>query len=158
PLARLIGAEADEQAGEPADQRSAREAFFGTVRMVLEALAEEGPLVLVWEDIHWADEGTLDLIEYLCSWLRAPILQVCLAREDLLERRPGWTTTRRTVSVVFLEPLASSDSRALIDALLRSAGADTALQAALAERCGGNPLFAEEIVQRIIEDGEGAAI
>ena len=46
--------------------------------------------MLVWEDIHWADEGMLDLIEHLVQWVRAPVLQICLARDELLERRPGW--------------------------------------------------------------------
>ena len=71
------------------DAQSARESFFGAVRAYLEALAQGEPLVLAWEDIHWADEGMLDLIEYLSQWLRAPVLQVCLARDELLERRPG---------------------------------------------------------------------
>ena len=58
---------------------------------MLEALARDQALVLAWEDIHWADEGTLDLIDYLSRWLRAPVLQVCLARDELLERRPDWS-------------------------------------------------------------------
>ncbi len=66
------------------------------MRAYLEALAQGEPLVLAWEDIHWADEGMLDLIEYLSQWLRAPVLQVCLARDELLERRPGWGASRRT--------------------------------------------------------------
>ena len=91
PLARLLGIEAPGVASIPEgeDAQSTREAFFGAVRAYLEALAEGEPLVLAWEDIHWADEGMLDLIEYLSQWLRAPVLQVCLARDELLERRPG---------------------------------------------------------------------
>jgi len=159
PLARLLGAElpGDTAAAEQEDQQSARESFFGAVRTVLEALAQERALVLVWEDIHWADEGTLDLIDYLSRWLRAPILQVCLARESLLERRPGWSTLRRTVTVSFLEPLAPPHARELIEALLDAAGTATGLPAELAERSGGNPLFAEAMVQRISEEGGTAA-
>ena len=67
--------------------------------------------MLAWEDIHWADEGTLDLIDYLSRWLRAPVLQVCLARDELLGRRPGWSTMRRTATVTFLEPLAPRTPR-----------------------------------------------
>ncbi len=159
PLARLFGAEApgDPAMGEQEDQQSARESFFGAVRTVLEALAEEQALVLAWEDIHWADEGTLDLIDYLSRWLRAPVLQVCLARDALLERRPGWGTLRRTVTVTFLEPLAPPDARELIEALLTAAGGTTGLPGELAERSGGNPLFAEAMVQRISEEGGTAA-
>ncbi len=69
--------------------------FFAAVRACVEGLARDGPLVLVWEDIHWADEGMLDLIEYLVQWVRAPVLQICLAREELLERRVGWGGVRR---------------------------------------------------------------
>ena len=100
PLARLLGAEiaGEVEGGEAEDGQSARESFFGAVRAVLEALARERPLLLAWEDIHWADEGTLDLIEYLSQWLRAPILQVGLARDELLERRPSWGTLRRVAS------------------------------------------------------------
>jgi class 3 adenylate cyclase/tetratricopeptide (TPR) repeat protein len=155
PIARLLGA-ADPSHDPLADQQGqqdARESFFGAVRVVLEALAAEQALVLAWEDIHWADEGTLDLIEYLSRWLRAPVLQVCLARDELLGRRPGWSTMRRTATVTFLEPLAPEHAQALIRQLLRASGAISEQESALAERCGGNPLFAEEMVQRIAEEG-----
>jgi len=115
PIARLLGAEAaaDEALIEQEDGQSARESFFGAVRAVLEALAQERPLLLAWEDIHWADEGTLDLIEYLSQWLRAPVLQVALARDELLERRPSWSTLRRVTTTTFLEPLAPAEVREL---------------------------------------------
>jgi adenylate cyclase len=159
PLARLLGAESPEDALaiEQEDQQSARESFFGAVRTVLEALAQEEGLVLAWEDIHWADEGTLDLIEYLSNWLRAPVLQVCLARDELLERRPSWSALRRTATTTFLEPLAPADARQLIQELLHAADAATELPDALAERSGGNPLFAEAMVQRIAEEGGATA-
>jgi adenylate cyclase len=160
PLARLLGggeAAAGEQLREQ-DQQSAREAFLGAVRAVFEGLAEERPVVLAWEDIHWADEGTLDLIEYLSRWLRAPVLQVCLARDELLERRPGWSASRRTAGVTFLEPLAPGDAKTLIDELLRATGAMSEQACALADRSGGNPLFAETMVQRIAEEDSAAAV
>jgi adenylate cyclase len=161
PLARLVGATAP--AGEPAglqdDEQSAREIFFGAVRLVFEALAGELPLVLAWEDIHWADEGTLDLIDYLSRWLGAPVLQVCLAREELLERRPGWgAELRRSATAMFLEPLGADEAQQLIGELLEATGAKAELLDTLAERSGGNPLFAETIVKRIVEeDGVTAA-
>jgi class 3 adenylate cyclase/tetratricopeptide (TPR) repeat protein len=159
PLARMLGAggPADELLIEQEDQQSAREGLFGAVRAVFEALAQDEVLVLAWEDLHWADEGTLDLIDYLSRWLRAPVLQLCLARDELLERRPDWSALRRTVTAVFLEPLAPGDARELIEALLYSAGAEVDLPGALAERSGGNPLFAEAMVRRIAEDGDTTA-
>ena len=93
--------------------------FFAAVRSCVEGLAREGPLVLVWEDIHWADEGMLDLIEHLVQWVRAPVLQICLAREELLERRAGWGGVRRDSTTVFLEPLGESETRELISSLMR---------------------------------------
>jgi class 3 adenylate cyclase/tetratricopeptide (TPR) repeat protein len=157
PLERLLGAQV-QNGGEPAgheDHQDAREGFFGAVRAVLEALAGEEPLVLAWEDIHWADEGTLDLIDYLSQWLRGPVLQVCLARDELLERRPAWSSVRRGATVAFLEPLTEDETTRLIEELLRSTGAMGERPRSLAERSGGNPLFAEAMVQRIAED-EGA--
>jgi class 3 adenylate cyclase/tetratricopeptide (TPR) repeat protein len=158
-LARLIGADPPEGKGtaDEEDEHSARESFFGSVRAVFEALAADRPLVLVWEDVHWADDGTLDLIDYLSHWLRAPILQVCLAREELIRRRPEWGTSRRTATVSFLEPLEPAQTRELIEALLTATGTATDLREALAERCGGNPLFAETIVRRIVEEGDATA-
>jgi class 3 adenylate cyclase/tetratricopeptide (TPR) repeat protein len=160
PLARLLGAGSPgaDVVEEPEDQHSAREAFFGVVRAVLEALAQEQALVLAWEDIHWADEGTLDLIDYLSRWLRAPVLQVCLARDQLLERRPAWSSTRRSATVAFLEPLAPKEAERLIESLLEVSGVVSGQARMLAERSGGNPLFAEAMVQRIAEQGAGSAV
>ena len=103
PLARLLGIEVADMPAPPEgeDAQSAREAFFGAVRAYLEALAQGEPLVLAWEDIHWADEGMLDLIEYLAQWLRAPVLQVCLARDELLSDAPGWGASRRPTTSLF---------------------------------------------------------
>jgi predicted ATPase/class 3 adenylate cyclase len=159
PLARLLGAQTagEDDVAELEDSRSARESFFGTVRAVLEALARERTLLLAWEDIHWADEGTLDLIEYLAQWLRAPVLQVALARDELLERRPSWSTVRRSTTTTFLEPLARDEVRQLIERLLNSDERSAVLPEALAERSGGNPLFAESMVQRIAEEGGATA-
>jgi class 3 adenylate cyclase/tetratricopeptide (TPR) repeat protein len=159
PLARLLGIEVPDTVGssEREDAQSAREGFFGAVRTCLEAIAQNEPLVLAWEDIHWADEGMLDLIEYLSQWLRAPVLQVCLARDELLERRPSWGSSRRTTTSLFLDPLAPADMRELIAGLLREAGAAPDVLDALAERAEGNPLFAEEMVQRLAEQGGARA-
>lgn len=160
PVARLLGAEApgaEADAAVPQDTRSARESFFGVVRACLEAIGDGQPTVIAWEDIHWADEGMLDLIEYLSEWLRGPILQVCSARDELLERRGEWASSRRGASVLFLDPLAPGDASQLISGLLRDAGANQQLLGALVDRAGGNPLFAEEMVQRLAEEGSARA-
>ncbi len=155
PLARMLGIDVPGAATGPErdDAQEAREGFFAAVRAWLEAIAREGPLVLAWEDIHWADEGMLDLIEYLSQWLRAPVLQLCLARDELLERRHSWGASRRTTTSLFLDPLGPADTRELIRALLSESGAAPELLETLAERAEGNPLFAEEMVQRLAEEG-----
>ncbi|HEX7609548.1 MAG TPA: hypothetical protein VF380_02645, partial [Solirubrobacteraceae bacterium] len=154
-LARLLGAEERLDGAVEEDQQGVRESFFGAVRAALEALAGGRVLVLAWEDIHWADEGTLSLIEYLAQWLRAPVLQVCLARDELLERQPTWGAPRRGASSIFLEPLTIGEARELIEALARQSGADVRAPGELAERSGGNALFAEALVDRYGETAPG---
>ena len=82
-----------------------RDRIFSAVRSLVEAASHQQPLVLAIEDIHWADEGMLDLIEYLARWVRGPVLLVCLARDELLDRRPGWGGGRRNATTISLEPL-----------------------------------------------------
>ncbi len=157
-VGRLLGIERPDEpvAAEREDAQQAREVFFAAVRSCVEGLARDGPLVLVWEDIHWADEGMLDLIEHLVQWVRAPVLQICLAREELLERRVGWGGVRRDSTTIFLEPLGESETRELISSLMRAAGPSDGVVAAVAARAEGNPLFAEEMVRRLSEE-EGAS-
>ena len=78
--------------------------------------------MLAIEDIHWADEGMLDLIEYLARWVRGPMLIVCMARDELLERRPGWGGGRRNATTIALEPLTPSETRELVTALFGRSG------------------------------------
>ncbi|HTU77231.1 MAG TPA: adenylate/guanylate cyclase domain-containing protein [Solirubrobacteraceae bacterium] len=159
-VGRLLGIEGpdDPVLGDQEDAQRAREVFFAAVRSCVEGLARGGPLVLVWEDIHWADEGMLDLIEHLAQWVRAPVLQICLAREELLERRVGWGGVRRDSTTMFLEPLGESETRELISSLMRIDGVNENVVGAVAARAEGNPLFAEEMVRRLSEeDGADAA-
>jgi class 3 adenylate cyclase/predicted ATPase len=158
-LGRLLGIEAPEdlELSEPEDAQHAREVFFAAVRSCVQGLAGDRPLVLVWEDIHWADEGMLDLIEHLAQWVRAPLLQICLAREELLERRAGWGGVRRDSTTVFLEPLGDSDTRELIASLMRIEEPEESVVAAVAARAEGNPLFAEEMVRRLAEEKDSSA-
>ncbi len=135
-----------------------REAFFSSLRSVIEAAAERGPLVLAFEDIHWADDGMLDAIEHLAQWVRAPLLLLCLARDELLERRDGWGGGRRGATQIFLDPLTADDSRQLVANLLGGDDPRGDLAPQVAERSGGNPLFAEEMVRRLAEEeGDGVA-
>jgi class 3 adenylate cyclase/tetratricopeptide (TPR) repeat protein len=115
-------------------------------------LAQEQPLVLVFEDIHWAEEPLLELIEHLVTWVReAPLLVVTLARPELLDVRPGWGGGRVRATAIELEPLAPSESEELIDAL--GGTLDPAERQAVLAKTEGNPLFVEETVRMLAEEG-----
>ena len=141
--------------GEGEDPQQTRDRLFSAVRSLVEGASRHQPLLLAVEDIHWADEGMLDLIEYLARWVRGPALLLCLARDELLDRRPGWGGGRLNATSINLDPLPPERARQLVDALLPDGGANGNGQLAeqVAARSGGNPLFAEEIVNRIREEG-----
>src|SRR3954471_15323134 len=152
-LAIPLGLEPPEalQQSEPDPQRM-REALFSAARAAVEAIARRRPLVLAIDDIHWADEGMLDLIDHLTRWVRAPLLLVCLTRDELLERRPGWGGGRRNATTISLEPLTEDETRELVAALMPSSDNGAGVVPQVAERSGGNPLFAEEMVNRLLEE------
>src|SRR6266540_24189 len=122
---------------------------FWAVRKLLEAVARSRPLVLVLEDLHWAEPTLLDMIEYLVGWSRgAPMLVLALARPELLELRPGWPGERVT-----LEPLDSKDVQALLGNLLGTAQLDAKVAERIEQAAEGNPLFVEEFVRMLVDDG-----
>ena len=128
---------------------------FAAWRRFLEALAERSPLVLVFEDLHWADDSLLDFIDHLVEWAGAvPMLVVCTARPELLTRRPGWGGGKPNAATVSLAPLSDDDTARLVHALLERSVLPADLQATLIERAGGNPLYAEEFARMVDELGE----
>src|SRR5215218_803335 len=150
-IGRLLGVEVPpELAPEDDDPERMREAFLSALRCGIEAIATRKPFVIAFEDIHWADDGLLDAIEHLAQWVRAPLMLVCLARDELLDRRPSWGGGRRSATQLMLSPLSDDHSRALVRALLPEGHE---VVPAVAERSGGNPLFAEEMARRIAEEG-----
>jgi class 3 adenylate cyclase/tetratricopeptide (TPR) repeat protein len=130
-------------------QAPAEEIFWGLRRFV-EAAARGHPLVLVVEDIHWAEPTLLDLLEYVAGWSRSvPILVVCLARPEVFESRPAWATVSETIT---LEPLTEAETHELV---ARIAGDEAPRFAARVWRIAeGNPLFAEEMLRMLLEDEE----
>ena len=119
-------------------------------------LADVQPLVLVFEDIHWAEEPLLELIEHLVTWVReAPLLLICLARPELIDIRPGWGGGRTRAAAIELDPLRESDSDALIDALLPGNGLSPEARRDLLDKTGGNPLFVEETIRMLAETEGG---
>ena len=127
---------------------------FAAWRRFLEVVAERGPTVLVFEDLHWADDGLLDFVDGLVEWVDAvPLLVVCTARPELLERRPGWGGGKRNASTLSLSPLDDATTTQLVHALLEQPVLDADAQRELVDRAAGNPLYAEEFVRMLQAGG-----
>jgi class 3 adenylate cyclase/tetratricopeptide (TPR) repeat protein len=125
-----------------------------------ELMAAVQPLVLVFEDIHWAEEPLLELIEHLADWVRgAPLLILCFARPELLDVRPGWGGGRVRATAIELDPLAEAESEELVDALLEGTVGhlDESVRRSVLEKTEGNPLFVEETVRMLAERGGSGA-
>jgi class 3 adenylate cyclase/tetratricopeptide (TPR) repeat protein len=131
---------------------SAEEGFWA-VRRFFEGLAIGRPLVLVFDDIHWGEETFLDLLGYLVEWTASvPILVLCLARRELLDRRPGWATGPNS-QVVVLESLGRRECDALLRGLLETEDVPAEVTTAIVESSEGNPLFVEELLAMLIDEG-----
>jgi tetratricopeptide (TPR) repeat protein len=125
---------------------------FWAVRRLLEELARKQPMLVLVEDIHWAEATLLDLLEYLSGWTHdAPLLLLCSARPDLLDTRPGWLT--QPGSGLLLEPLSEDESHALLDELAREWPLDAAARRHIAEAAEGNPLYLEQMAAMLAEGG-----
>ena len=117
-------------------------------------LADAQPLILVFEDVHWAEEPLLELIEHLAERVKdSPLMILCLARPELLDIRPGWGGGRLRAAAIELEPLAPAESEELLDALLADRELSTSERKTLLEKTEGNPLFVEETMRMLLEGG-----
>jgi tetratricopeptide (TPR) repeat protein len=151
--------------GEPAHARAAEvlkpagdpvppEEAFWALRKVLEALARRRPLMLVIDDLQWAEPTFMDLIEHVADRTRdAPLLLLIMARPELLDTRPGWSEGRPNATSVLLEPLADADAADLLAHLLGTARLGSQAAARILAVAEGNPLFVEEVVAMLIDDG-----
>ena len=147
-LRPLVGLAADEPGG---DRRGEA---FAAWRRFFEVLGEERPLVLVFEDLHWADDGLLDFVDHLVDWLTdVPVLVVGTARPELLTRRPAWGGGKANATTISLAALSDEDTARLVHALLEQSVLPAEVQTALLDRAGGNPLYAEEFVRMVGERG-----
>jgi class 3 adenylate cyclase/tetratricopeptide (TPR) repeat protein len=137
-LAPLVGA-----GGEPA----AQEESFTAWRRFLEGLAAQDTAVLVFEDLHWADDSMLAFLEHLADWSEGvPLLLLCTTRPELFEQHPTWAAGLRNAQTINLAPLSDEETATLLALLLQRAVLPAGAQQALLERAGGNPLYAEEFV------------
>jgi predicted ATPase len=126
-------------------------------RRVVELLSERGPLLLVFEDVHWADDSLLDLVDYLVTHVRDhPAAFLALARPEFLETRPNWGAGMIGHTMLPLEPLTAGEATEVVGALV--AGADASTVAKVIETAEGNPLFIEELVLALSDDAAGAEL
>jgi class 3 adenylate cyclase/tetratricopeptide (TPR) repeat protein len=139
--------------GEQVDGAAPNESFAAW-RRYLEGLAAERPLVLVFEDLHWADDGLLDFVDHLADWVSGvPLLVVGTARPELLDRRPGWGGGKLNSTTLALSPLADAEAALIIGRVLEQALLSAETQRVLLERAGGNPLYAEQFARLYVERG-----
>ena len=130
----------------------AREELFSAWRTFFERIAAQGTVVMVFEDLHWADPGTLDFIDHLVEWSRGvPILVITLARPELFEHRPNWGTGRRSFVSLGLEPLPEAAIHELLRELVP--GLPEGPLRAIAERADGIPLYAVETIRMLVAEG-----
>ena len=126
--------------------------LFAAWRTFFERMAATGTVVMVFEDLHWADSGLLDFIDHLVEWSRAlPIYVVTLARPELIEKRPDWGAGKRAFTSIFLEPLPPTAMRQLLSGLVP--GLPESAMRVIVERADGIPLYAVETVRMLVADG-----
>ena len=126
------------------------------VRKLFEAKASERPLVVVFDDVQWAEPTLLDLIEESADWIRgAPILILCLARPELLDQRSTWGGGKLNATTVLLEPLTGDQTETLIDALLAGTTIDGGVRSRIREAADGNPLFVEQMLAMAADGSDG---
>jgi len=143
-LAHLLGLEE----GASGDQEN----LFSAWRVLFERLAEEDPVVLVFEDMQWADSGLLDFLDYLLDWSRNyPIFVLSLARPELADRHPNWGVGKRAVTSLYLEPLPAQAMEGLLGGLVPGLPAELATQ--ILDRAQGVPLYAVETVRMLLDRG-----
>jgi class 3 adenylate cyclase/tetratricopeptide (TPR) repeat protein len=145
-LAALVGGEA----GAPVE----REEAFAAWQRFLEAAAQAVPLVAVFEDIHWGDPAMLEFLEHVADHAAAaPLMVIATARPELYDRHPAWGADGANSATISLQPLKEDETIALIASLLPAATISSDTRAALLDRSGGNPLYAEEFARTLKDRG-----
>jgi len=133
------------------DAFPAEEIAWG-VRRLIEALAVKGPVIMVLDDIHWAERTLLDLAQDLVESVEAPLLLLCGTRRDLLDEHPGWPTSGARARVIDLSPLTEDESNLVLGSLLGAGAVDPAVARWLTAAAEGNPLFLEHLLSMLVDD------
>ncbi|GAC1356248.1 MAG: hypothetical protein NVS4B11_31300 [Ktedonobacteraceae bacterium] len=135
-------------------QSTIQAALLRAWRVLLEALALVQPLIIVVDDLQWADEALLELLEYLTERITTvPILFLCPARPDFFDRRRDWGGGQRNFTTIELDALSQEESSDLVDALLHTDDLPEILRHTILTRAEGNPFFVEEIIRMFIDQG-----
>jgi class 3 adenylate cyclase/tetratricopeptide (TPR) repeat protein len=161
-LHRLLAGAPDQDAlldrlAEPLGMAAApvpRDELFWAVRRFLERIADARPVVVVLDDLQWAESTLLDLLEHVADWASGvPILLLAMARPDLLDTRPGWGGGKSNATSFLLEPLPQAQTEALVASLLEGASLPIAAVERIAAAADGNPLYVEQLVEMLHDDG-----
>jgi class 3 adenylate cyclase/tetratricopeptide (TPR) repeat protein len=149
-LRRLVGiAEPDDAA-----VGARRDEAFAAWRRFFEALAEHQLVILVFEDLHWADDSLLDFVDHLIDWTTdVPMLVIATARPELLERRRDWGGGKLNALTISLSPLSAFETETLLTELLDNVSLSPELRGELIVRAGGNPLYAAEYARMLLDRG-----
>ena len=124
------------------------------VRRLFEAEGRARPLVVLFDDMQWAEPTFLDLVEHLAEWSHdSPILLICIARPEFLDERPSWSGGKFNATSVLLERLNDGESAELVTNLLGRAQLDEDVRSRIMSAAEGNPLFVEEMLRMLIDDG-----
>jgi class 3 adenylate cyclase/tetratricopeptide (TPR) repeat protein len=151
-LAYTIGLEDPDVSFASADPREVRDELHAAWRSFFSALARTAAVIVVIEDIHWADPALLGLLQDLADRGEGPLLFLCPSRPELTARRPEWGGGRWNHSSLLLDPLSPAESGELLDLFVERGGVPSHLRPLILERAGGNPFFLEEIVQRLMDE------
>ncbi len=147
-LLRMIGLEVPPSQSPPTPRRF-RELLRTTWRSLVSGLAANGPVILLVEDIHWAGDTLLDLLEHVVRRGEGPILVVAPARPELIERNPGWGRSKGSSTIMALDPIEPPEAARLAAHLLADAGLPVSETDRIAARADGNPFFIEELVREM---------
>lgn len=140
--------------GKASPETAGRDELFRAWGRFVEALADRHPLIVVFEDIHWAEDVVLEFVEHLIDELvQVPLLVVCTARPELLEDHPTWGGGKRNATAIALPSLSAEDSTELLRELLSGMEVDAATRVSIQHRSGGNPLYLTEYARMALDDG-----
>lgn len=148
-VASLIGQVIGVTTGEPSPDENP-----WAIQTFLEALASDRPLVVILDDLQWAQPLMLDLVEHIADWSQnTPILLIAMARPELLELRPTWGGGKRFATMITLDPLSADETGELVEQLLGRADLPATVFDRIRAAAEGNPLFVEEMLAKLIDDG-----